>query len=282
MNTIKELEKLYLADNRAWVVAFSGGKDSTAVLQLVFEMLIELEKKATKPVVVISSDTQVEPPDIASYLVTVLQKIDVAAKKLHLPISTQLVKPLATESFWAKLIGKGYTPPSRLFRWCTSNMKIKPMRRAIDKITRNHGSVILLLGARIAESSQRAKTMRAREVNSSGLNTHHEIPNVLVANPIAEWATDDVWEYLSANACPWGKDHSDLFSLYRQAESGECPVILDLNTPSCGGNRFGCWTCTVVKTDKSLQGLIHSGKDHLQPLVDFRNWLSNKVYVTIL
>lgn len=157
MNTIKELENLYLADNRVWVVAFSGGKDSTTLLQLVFEMPIKLGEKANKTVVVISSDTQVEPPDITSYLVNILQKIDVAAKKLHLPLTTELVKPLATESFWAKLIGKGYTPPSRLFRWCTSNIKIKPMQRAIDKITRNHGSVILLLGDRIAESSQASK-----------------------------------------------------------------------------------------------------------------------------
>lgn len=267
------LMDLYFSDNRPWVVAFSGGKDSTAVLQLVFDMLLRLGKKATKPVFVLSSDTQVEAPNVAAYVSSALDCIRQSAQDQGLPIVTTLVHPSPEESFWGKLIGKGYPPPSRWFRWCTSNMKIRPSRREIDKITRDYGSVILLLGTRITESAQRGRTMQAREINSRGLNPHHEIPNSLVATPIADWTTDDVWEYLSTNACPWGGDHSFMFSLYRQASGGECPVIFDLNTPSCGGSRFGCWTCTVVKEDKSLQGFIRSGEEHLQPLVDFRNWL---------
>ncbi len=267
------LEELYLADNRPWVVAYSGGKDSTAVLQLVYELVLRLRSKASKPVIVLSSDTQVEAPNVASYVLATLTRIQQAAETGRLPLFTSLVHPLPKEGFWGKLIGKGYPPPSRWFRWCTSNMKIKPSRRAIDEITRKHGSVILLLGTRISESSQRGRTMQAREINSRGLNPHHEIPNALVATPIAGWSTDDVWEYLSTSKCPWGGDHGFLMSLYRQASGGECPVIFDLNTPSCGGSRFGCWTCTVVKEDKSLQGFIRSGEEHLQPLVEFRNWL---------
>ena len=272
-DALVSLEELYLADNRPWVVAYSGGKDSTAVLQLVYELLLSLRDKASKPVVVLSSDTQVEAPNVASYVLATLTRIQQAAESGKLPLSTSLVHPLPKEGFWGKLIGKGYPPPSRWFRWCTSNMKIKPSRRAIDEITRQHGSVILLLGTRISESPQRGRTMQAREINSRGLNPHHEIPNALVATPIAGWSTDDVWEYLSTSKCPWGGDHGFLMSLYRQASGGECPVIFDLNTPSCGGSRFGCWTCTVVKEDKSLQGFIRSGEEHLQPLVDFRNWL---------
>jgi len=267
------LEKLYFADTRPWIVAFSGGKDSTAVLQLVFEMLLALGERATKPVVVLSSDTRVEAPNVAAYVADALRRIDQAALALGLRLSTQLVEPAAADGFWGKLIGKGYPPPSRWFRWCTSNMKIKPSRRAIDEITRQHGSVILLLGSRVAESTQRGRSMQEREINSRGLNPHHEIPNALVAAPIADWTTDDVWEYLVSNPCPWGGNHSFLLSLYRQASGGECPVVFDLNTPSCGGSRFGCWTCTVVKEDKSLQGFIRSGEEHLQPLVVFRDWL---------
>jgi len=267
------LESLYFAATRRWVVAFSGGKDSTVVLQPVFEMLVELGDKAKKPVVVLSSDTRVEAPNVAAYITDALHKVEESAQALRVPLSTRLIEPTASESFWGKLIGKGYPPPSRWFRWCTSNMKIKPSRRAIDEITQAHGSVILLLGSRITESAQRGRTMQERSINSRGLNPHHEIPNALVATPIAEWTTDDVWEYLASNPCPWGGNHSFLLSLYRQAGGGECPVVFDLNTPSCGGGRFGCWTCTVVKEDKSLQGFIRSGEDHLQPLVDFRNWL---------
>lgn len=270
---VSSLEPLYLADDRPWVIAYSGGKDSTAVLQLAFEMLLKLGPKAHKPVFVLSSDTQVEAPNVAAYIAASLEKIQKAAETLNLPLTTRLVGPLPEESFWGKLIGKGYPPPSRWFRWCTSNMKIKPSRRSIEEITRIHGSVVLLLGTRISESAQRGRTMQAREINSKGLNPHHEIPNALVATPIADWTTEDVWEYLTTSPCPWGGDHGFLVSLYRQAGGGECPVVFDLNTPSCGGSRFGCWTCTVVKEDKSLQGFIRTGEEHFQPLVDFRNWL---------
>ena len=267
------LESLYLADRRPWVVAFSGGKDSTAVLQLVFQLLIHLGPRAQKPVIVLASDTQVEAPNVAEFVASVLHRLGHAAAAQNFPLTTLLVRPEPNESFWGKLIGRGYPPPSRWFRWCTSNMKIKPSRRAIEDITRVHGSVILLLGTRTSESPERGKNMQARETNSRGLNPHHEIPNALVATPIADWSTEDVWEYLSASPCPWGADHAFLFSLYRQASGGECPVIFDLHTPSCGGSRFGCWTCTVVREDKSLQGFIRSGKQELQPLIDFRDWL---------
>lgn len=269
----ERLQALYQADARPWVVAFSGGKDSTVVLQLVFKLLLNLGKAANKPVIVLSSDTQVEAPNVAAFVQETLQRIHKQAQALGLPLITQLVKPLPEESYWGKIIGKGYPPPTRWFRWCTSNMKIKPSRRAVETITREHGSVILLLGTRIDESAQRGRTMQARTLNSKGLNPHHEIPNALVAAPIADWGTDDVWEYLASGPCPWGGDHSFLFSLYRQASGGECPVVFDLSTPSCGGSRFGCWTCTVVKEDKSMQGFIRSGEDQFQPLADFRDRL---------
>lgn len=270
------LRALYVADQRPWVVAYSGGKDSTAVLQLVYELVLEQQQKGDKgqkPVFVISSDTRVESPNVASYVADSMSRIEIAAQQAGLSLYPQLVTPLPEESFWGKLIGLGYPSPTRWFRWCTTNMKIKPSRRAIEEITRQHGSVILLLGTRSSESSQRGNAIAARDSNDQGLNRHHEIPNALVATPIVDWTTDQVWEYLYANDPPWGGDHGFMLTLYRQASGGECPVVLDLNTPSCGGSRFGCWTCTVVKEDKSMQGFIQSGEEQLQPLNDFRDWL---------
>lgn len=269
------LRSLYESDTRPWVVAYSGGKDSTAVLQLVYELLLE-EKQlgaASKPVFVISSDTRVEAPNVATYVSSALELIAAGAEQSGLSLEVELVTPTAREGFWAKLIGLGYPSPTRWFRWCTTSMKIKPSRRAIEQISQQHGSVILLLGTRIDESVSRGNAINARETNARGLNPHNEIPNALVATPIVDWSTDDVWDYLYSNNPPWGGDHSFMLSLYRQANGGECPLILDLNTPSCGGSRFGCWTCTVVKEDKSMQGFIQSGEEWMKPLNDFRDWL---------
>lgn len=271
---LEDLAESYLADGRPWVVAYSGGKDSTLVLQLVYETLIALGPKATKPVFVISSDTGVEPPNVAAHVETVLAAVNANAVQRGLPVKCELVRPTLEEGFWAKLIGKGYPPPTRWFRWCTTNMKIKPSRRAIDKIVAEHGSVVLLLGSRRAESSARATRMDGRRTNLRNLNPHHEIPNAFVSTPIADWSDDEVWSHLyENNPPPWGAPHDQMLTLYRQALGGECPIVMDLNTPSCGGSRFGCWVCTVVKVDKSMEGFISSGEDWMAPLAQFRDWL---------
>ena len=271
---LSELQEQYLSDDRPWVVAYSGGKDSTLVLQLVIESLKTLGPKARKPVYVISSDTRVEAPHVIGYVERVLDAVNNFARRERLAIRSEIVRPTIEQRFWTKLIGLGYPPPTRWFRWCTSNMKIKPSRAKIEEISKIHGSVILLLGSRRKESGNRSRSMESRERNNRGLNPHHEIPNAYVLTPIADWDDDEVWEYLfESNPPPWGHPHDEMLQLYRQANGGECPVVLDLNTPSCGGSRFGCWTCTVVKLDKSMEGFVQSGAAWLQPLNDFRNWL---------
>lgn len=274
LQTKVALADLYKRDARPWVVAFSGGKDSTLLLQLVYDLLVELGVQARKTVHVVSSDTGVEAPNVSAYLSRTLKLIDETATQAGLPVQVHLVKPEPRESFWAKLIGSGYPSPTRWFRWCTTNMKIRPSRRVIEGITRRDGSVILLLGTRLDESSNRSMRMQARQVTADGLNPHHEIPNASVATPIINWTTEQVWEYLYANnPPPWEGSHDFLLDLYRQAAGGECPVVFDLSTPSCGGSRFRCWTCTIVKEDKSMQGFIQSGETRFAPLNDFRDRL---------
>lgn len=268
------LRENFLADRRPWVVAYSGGKDSTLVLQLVYEMLSDIPNNFLKPVHIICSDTGVEPPNIAAYMRDSLYKIAVHALRGRFDIVTHLIKPPLENGFWSNLIGKGYPPPTRWFRWCTSKMKIKPSKKIIEQLAGEAGSVILLLGTRISESSERGKQMNAREYNARGLNPHHQLADTLVFSPIAHWTTDQVWEYLfTNNPPPWGGSHDKMMGLYRQANAGECPLVMDLNTPSCGGSRFGCWTCTVVKVDKSMESFIENGEEWMLPLNEFRNWL---------
>jgi DNA sulfur modification protein DndC len=75
---------------------------------------------------------------------------------------------------------------------------------------------------------------------------------------------------------PWGNDNKDLFQMYRGATEGnECPLVIDTSTPSCGDSRFGCWVCTMVSKDKSMEAMIQNDaeKEWLQPLLDIRNEL---------
>jgi DNA sulfur modification protein DndC len=276
--TRNSLKNNYLADDRPWVIAFSGGKDSTLVLQLVYEIMIELNDQAIKPVHIVCSDTRVEPPNIAEYIHNSLRQLKEHAKQCRFPLFVHIVQPTPDESFWFNVIGKGYPTPTSSFRWCTTKMKIKPSRRVIDQIVKEHGGVIILIGVRSAESSNRAKTIKAREYNSRGMHSHEDIPDALIMSPIAQWDTDSVWHYLfTNNPAPWGTDHKFMLNLYRQANGGECPVALDLNTQSCGSSRFGCWICTVVNEDRSMKGFIDSGATELTPLYNFRNRLKQEM-----
>jgi len=92
--------------------------------------------------------------------------------------------------------------------------------------------------------------------------------------PIEHFTTNDIWTYLSQIRSPWGADNRQLAAMYRSAQSGECPLVIDTSTSSCGSSRFGCWVCTVVDRDRSMEAMIDSGEEWMEPLLDFRDWLS--------
>lgn len=274
--SLEEIRKVYLADERPWVIGFSGGKDSTVALQLVWYALRGLEpEERTKPVYVISGDTQVETPVIIDYLTEALDKINEHAEREGLPISAHKVTPNLEESFWVNLIGKGYPAPSSRFRWCTARMKISPANRFIlDRVT-EHGEVVLLLGVRKQESATRAQVMSLRRIKNSLLSRHSTLPNAFVYTPIRDYSVDDVWQYLLQVPNPWGKDNNDLLALYRNSAAGECPLVVDTSTPSCGSSRFGCWVCTVVTKDKAMEAMVDNGDEWLEPLLELRDFLAD-------
>ena len=152
MNTDKILEDLkrqYSFDDRPWVVGFSGGKDSTCTLQLIYEMLLSLSKKERKKTVhVLSSDTLVESPVISKRQRKICKMISDAAQHDDIPLVVELLRPEITDTFWVNLIGRGYPSPNKWFRWCTDRLKIKPMNKYILRHIKRNGEVLIILGAR--------------------------------------------------------------------------------------------------------------------------------------
>ncbi len=274
-STLESLKSKFLSSKRTWVVAFSGGKDSTCVLQLVYEMLVSLPQSQRRQTYAIASNTLVEAPHIDRFLKEVIDSINTHAKANKIPFEILQVSPSLKDDFWVNLIGKGYPSPTRTFRWCTDRLKITPAKAEIAKITQKYGSALLILGSRKAESNNRKKSIEKRILNEEGYSQHHDFPNTLTFSPIVEWSTDEVWAYLSTHKPLWEKDHSELFSLYAKASGEECQFITDLSQSSCGGSRFGCWVCTVVNEDKSMQGFIESGEENLKPLNEFRNYIKD-------
>lgn len=280
---MEEIKYVYQSDERPWVIGYSGGKDSTTVVELVYKMLLELSPdERRKNVYIVSSDTLIENPLIKIYLSNMNKLLGEAAEKDKLPIRSAMVTPPANNSFWANVIGRGFPTPrmNGTFRWCTDRLKINPSGEFIKEVIRKEGKeAVILLGVRKDESIARRRRIEGRELATRLMNRHETIKDAYVYNPIVELTTNDVWDVLlklDGGKTPWGSDNSKLVELYADADSGECPfagVNSGSQTQSCGLSRFGCWVCTVVKEDKSLNGFIKSGHRELIPLAEFRRWL---------
>ena len=277
LGMMETIRNLYLADDIPWVIGYSGGKDSTATLELVWLSLAELPAdQLQKQVHIINTDTLVESPVVSKWVEKSLEKMNEAAETDHLPFVTHRLTPEVNNTFWVNLIGRGYPFPRLKYRWCTDRLKIQPVNKFIKDRIAEHGEIILVLGTRKAESSRRARTMayyekqRVREL----LSPNPTLANELIFSPLEEWTDDDVWVFLMQYKNPWGNSNMDLLTLYRGAtEDNECPLQAEKNLPSCGKSRFGCWVCTMVEKDKSMEAMIANDdeKAWMTPLLNFRN-----------
>ncbi|BAY90015.1 MULTISPECIES: DNA phosphorothioation system sulfurtransferase DndC [unclassified Tolypothrix] len=281
-NLTKEIQDLYCSDQIPWVLGVSWGKDSSATLQLVWNAIALLpQEKRNKQIHVITTDTQVENPIVSAWVRKCLQQLKSAAQAQGMPVEPHLLQPVVQDTFWVNLIGKGYPAPRNQFRWCTQRLKINPANHFIREMVRANGETILVLGTRKAESAKRAATMEKHQMGRvrDRLSPNASLPNSLIYTPIEDWSNNDVWIYLNQYDNPWGNSNKELFSMYRGATAdNECPLVVDTSTPSCGDSRFGCWVCTLVNKDKSMEAMIQNDeeKEWMQPLLDIRNELDIK------
>ena len=299
LDIINDVQTAYSIDSRPWVLGYSGGKDSSAVATLVYlAMLAMQEEKRTKDVYLVASDTLVETPKVVEHIDQSLALINNQAARDSLPLTTHKVMPLANQSFWACLLGRGYPAPTKNFRWCTERMKIDPVSDFIKNKISQHNEVIVTLGSRSEESASRAQVIAKHKIKNSRFARHTTLDNAFIYTPIDTWSMDDVWKILRACSLevtisqmgigkkwantyelewenPWGAKNLTLWNLYKDSsDQGECPMVIDDSTPSCGNSRFGCWTCTVVNKDRAMESLIKNGEDWMLPLLKFRDLLA--------
>ncbi len=279
---IVTIQNLYLADDIPWMIGYSGGKDSTAAVQLVWMAIEKLpQNQRNKTIHVMNTDTLVESPVVSKWVEKSLDQMKKEADARALPFAPIRLIPDYNNTFWVNLLGRGYPFPRMKYRWCTDRLKIQPVNNFICSKIAEHGEIILVLGTRKQESSRRNRTMtnlekkRVREL----LSPNPTLANELVFSPMEDWSNDDVWSFLMQYKNPWGYSNMDLLTMYRGATAdNECPVQIDQSTPSCGKSRFGCWVCTMVEKDKSMEAMIANDqeKEWMTPLLEFRNEFGNE------
>ena len=275
-----------------WVVGLSGGKDSTALTMYLLETMEQLPPpiRNQKEVFITCVNTLVEAPPVIDHVHKFIERLRLYIEDRGLRITVVELVPEPEQTFWSNVIGRGYPAPVREFRWCTDRMKIRPGMKFFYDNPENFGDppvIHFLLGTRFDESAARKGTMDAHTRMDSDLHAHGTIPTASTIRPIEDWSTNDVWNYLLkldwANGMPnpFADINQDLSMLYNDAAGGECPVIHDPSQQTCAGSRFGCWTCTVVSEDKSLNQMIASEKEtydvvKLAKLAQFRDKLRDE------
>lgn len=272
---LDDLKDVYLKDSRPWIIGLSGGKDSTCVTQLTYQMLKSLTpEERTKTVYILSADVLVESPHADYRRKQICSLIERQVEIDELPIVVKTLRPTLNDTFWVNLIGRGYPSPNRWFRWCTDRMKIRPMNNFVYSQIKENGEVVMVLGIRKSESNNRKRTIEKYEISGTKLTQHTEIKGALVYAPISDWDDiKDVRAYLRQTPSPWGDDNNKFLDEYYSRGETDTEFIVDKQSASAGATRMGCWTCTVVPRDWSLEWYIREGNDWLQPLVDYRNWL---------
>lgn len=274
---------LYADDSkRPWIIGFSGGKDSTVLLQLVWKAIERVKGFSgivARDIYVVCNDTMVENPIITNYVNKVLDKIEQAARDQDMPIYVKKTTPRLEDSFWVNLIGRGYPAPNSSFRWCTERLKVRPTSRFLLEQLDITGEAVILIGTRKDESASRAKSINKHTVKGKRLSKHPNHKNTYIYAPIKELMLEEVWYVINTMPSPWGSNNDELFQIYADASADdyECPtMVTNKNHSSCGQSRFGCWVCTVVKEDKSMSALIDNGITWLTPLLKYRNALASE------
>lgn len=262
------IKQIYLRDDKPWIIGYSGGKDSSALLKLVVNSLIEIDKP-TKLVTVVYCDTGVEIPVISRYVHRTIVDLREECATYELPIEFKVLKPKIDDRYFVKVIGRGYPPPTNIFRWCTDRLRINPVKQ----ITDNAKNSILLLGIRSGESVERDRTIAKHSLEEAFFLKQVNNKNIRIFSPVLDYSIKDVWRTIKYVKYPTSIKDEVIGKLYKDADT-ECPVFREAKGQPCGKGRFGCWTCTVVRKDKAVTNMVSNGYEELKPLLNFRNWLA--------
>ncbi len=246
---------------------FSGGKDSTVLLHNTIETVLKIKKPPK--ITIIHCDTLIENPIIERHSYDFLKNLESFFKANNLNFEIVILKPVQT--YWHSLIGKGYPLPNTMFRWCQRTLKIKPSEDYMKTVKDN--DAVVFVGLRKDESKSRKNDITNNQLDNYQIKRQSKLKYF---TPIMDLTETDIWEFLISNKTLWKSSYQNIIDIYKGAR-GECPLIPEISKKNSGcGSRFGCWMCTLVKKDKSLQNQSLDNED-LLPLINFREWTINFV-----
>ncbi len=231
-NSIKNRQKV--------TIAFSGGKDSTTLALLFYEW-IKLKPDLSLEVSLLHNDTSSEIDMMEQWARIFMEEYKLKIEGItggRVKVSIDIKTPKVIDTFYWRMLIRGYPAPSFNFRWCVHLLKEKPAK--LDSV---EGSIFT--GLREAESSERRNLMRKKYGNSCSASPGgcmaYYYSNEGKGNKIApfrDWVDADVWSFLVIYKGKGDFNVSPIFALYPN------PKV-----------RYGCWHCTLASVQWGLHSL---------------------------
>jgi DNA sulfur modification protein DndC len=231
-----------------WVVAWSGGKDSTTLVTLLVSMIESKQIPKPKTLTVLISDTRMEFTPLWISAMELKSQLEARG------IEVRVIRPELDKRFFVYMLGRGVPPPSNTFRWCTPNIKIAPMQSEIEKIYNEFGKQVLLMtGVRLGESAVRDRRI-ALSCSKDGAECgqgwfQHSINDKQAdkLSPILHFRVCTVWDWLRifAPSKKYGNWNTELLALAYGGEEAE-----EINA------RTGCNGCPLVNKDTAIDKVL--------------------------
>lgn len=261
--TIQSLQA-YGPTHDHWAIAWSGGKDSTALLTLVIWLLDSGQVPRPETLTVCYADTRLELQPLW------LAAVGIREGLARRGIDCRVVMAELDKRFMVYMLGRGVPPPNnRTLRWCTRQIKVAPMQEELKRLHGERGGKVLMLtGVRQGESAMRDGRIAmscGRDGAECGQGWYQEtLPGELCDTlaPLLHWRVCHVWDWLRfhAPAAEYGGwDTTHVAEAYGGEEAEERNA------------RTGCVGCPLAERDTALDGVLRlAAWEHLQPLKELR------------
>lgn len=267
----------YGSTSEHWCIAWSGGKDSTAVLTFVVWALLSRKIKAPARLTVLYADTRMELLPLALTAVAIRDELEDkrdALENLGVELDVRTVMAELPKRFFPYMLGRGVPPPNNgRLRWCTRQIKVDPMHRALGALQAIEGDrVLMLTGVRMGESAARDDRIAISCSRDGGECGHgwyqrdlRKEGTIDTLAPILAWRICHVWEWLDGWA-PRAEFGDWSTRLLAQAYGGR-----DGDEAQEIGARTGCTGCPLASRDSALEALLKLPQwGYLTPLLELR------------
>jgi DNA sulfur modification protein DndC len=246
-----------------WAIAFSGGKDSSATVTLVANLIETGQIPRPESITILYADTRQELPPLHLAAMGILKELEKRG------FDTRVVLPDLDYRYFVYMLGRGVPPPSNTFRWCTPKLKVMNMERELENLREERGEKFLMLtGVRVGESAardQRIAISCTKDGGECGQGWFQQSSSGAIADtlaPIVHWRVCHVWDWLLQADLELGFPTFEIAKAYGQDISdGEEPL----------NARTGCIGCPLVQKDAALDRVVAQPEwAYLAPLQKLR------------